>query len=309
MIGWNGDGTPNLGAPDPNPQKEPAPTNTTGLLQSWYNSRCVDVPGGNFNNNVYVWQWDCDRTNWNQVFAYHPGNKHLSINGGSQCLDDYQHGNGNGPIGIWSCDYEAFNNQSWTIQSDGRITNDKSGRCLDLDLNTSYSGGKIQIWDCGNPAGSNQRWTFTGIDTNARYKIINAGSNKGLDVSGCNRNANGTNVNQWSWVGNGCPSQFWRFSYLGSGQYAIWSDVGNNQVLDADLWGPSSGANVQTWGWVNGDNQKWTMVSQGGPWFRLKNVFHGSLVDVQYGATTDGANVQVWQDNGSDAQNWQLLPQ
>ncbi|WP_373463939.1 RICIN domain-containing protein [Streptomyces canus] len=46
-------------------------------------------------------------------------------------------------------------NQKWTVHSDGTITNDRSGLCLDAEEAATANGTKLVLWTCNGQ--TNQR--------------------------------------------------------------------------------------------------------------------------------------------------------
>lgn len=76
---------------------------------------------------------------------------------------------------------------------------------------------------------------------NKKFYIKNAFSGQYLDVS--NGTAESfTNVHQYPY--NGTAAQRWYINYNGDGTFTLYSDVGNNMVLDIDNANPNNGANA-----------------------------------------------------------------
>jgi alpha-galactosidase len=57
----------------------------------------------------------------------------------------------------WSCNGQ--DNQRWTLNADGSITNVHSGLCLDVDQAATGNGSRLILWSCNSQA--NQKWTRT----------------------------------------------------------------------------------------------------------------------------------------------------
>jgi hypothetical protein len=57
---------------------------------------------------------------------------------------------------IWDCN--GGTNQKWTVHSDGTITSNLSGLCLDAYNNGTANGTKVELWTCNG--GANQKWTL-----------------------------------------------------------------------------------------------------------------------------------------------------
>ena len=77
----------------------------------------------------------------------------------------------------------------------GVLKSAASGRCLDVNGQSTTPGVQLQIWDCNG--GANQQWNLNGDGT-----ITGVQSGLCLDVSGAGT-ANGTLVQLWSCTGGG----------------------------------------------------------------------------------------------------------
>lgn len=76
---------------------------------------------------------------------------------GNKCLDADNNGTTNGTkVIIWDC--TGGTNQKWTVNSNGTVTNNKSGLCLDAVSSGTANGTKIDLWTCNS--GTNQKWTL-----------------------------------------------------------------------------------------------------------------------------------------------------
>lgn len=174
-IGWNADGSPNLGAPAALGSTQTAPSGD---------------PGGGGTFPV-------------------PGTRYRLINQNSGAvLDAVNCGTANGTaIDQWASLGNAC--QQWTFAraSSGyyTITNANSGKLLDSVNCGTADGTAVHLWSAlGNAC---QQWSVTPV--NGRYLIANRGNGKVLDVTNC-ATANGTAVRQWAALGNTC--QEWRIT-------------------------------------------------------------------------------------------------
>jgi|GEM_PF-2166336 len=137
---------------------------------------------------------------------------------------------------------------------------------------------------------------------NGLYKLVNAGSNKALDVSGGNT-ADGTNVQIWTDTSG--ASQQWQVTQNADGTYKL-VNPSSGKALDVNGGGTLDGTNVQIWTDNASSAQKWQIVQNADGTYKLLNPTSGKVLDVSGGNTADGTNVQIWTDNGSAAQKWQL---
>ncbi|TWV32140.1 alpha-L-arabinofuranosidase [Streptomyces misionensis] len=124
-----------------------------GALRNGNADRCLDVPGLSRANGTGTELWDCNggaNQQWTPT-----GAKELRVYG-DKCLDDEANGTANGTRAIiWDCN--GGSNQQWNLDSDGSVTNARSGLCLDADGNGTANGTVVQLWQCTGAA--NQRWT------------------------------------------------------------------------------------------------------------------------------------------------------
>jgi hypothetical protein len=125
---------------------------TATPLRGAPSGRCVDVPNATQTNGTQVALWDCNgqsNQQWTLTSA-----KELRVYG-SKCLDDEASGTANGTRAIiWDCNGQT--NQQWNVNSDGTITNAKSGLCLDASAYGTANGTLVQLWAC--TGATNQKW-------------------------------------------------------------------------------------------------------------------------------------------------------
>ncbi|WP_053717745.1 ricin-type beta-trefoil lectin domain protein [Saccharothrix sp. NRRL B-16348] len=127
-----------------------APTPTGGVLRGAGSNRCLDVPGASRDNGTAPTLWDCNG-GANQQWA-HTAARELRVYG-AKCLDADGAGTAARLI-IRDCD--GGTDQKWTFQSNGTVTNDQSGLCLDVTGEATANGSAVGFWHCnGKP---NQVW-------------------------------------------------------------------------------------------------------------------------------------------------------
>lgn len=141
------------------------------------------------------------------------------------------------------------------------------------------------------------------IVSGAVYKLINAGSNKALDVAS-GGTANGTNVQIWA--DNGLTPQEWIVTRNTDGTYKL-TNTNSNRVLDVANGGTTDGTNVQIWDSNGFAAQKWNLNLNADGSYTLINTGSGKALEVANGGTANGTNVQIWTPNSSNAQKWWLI--
>ncbi|MFE2427855.1 RICIN domain-containing protein [Streptomyces sp. NPDC059373] len=75
-----------------------------------------------------------------------------------------------------------------------------------------------------------------------------------LDVSGC-RTADGTDIQQWSWLNNKC--QRFRLVFTDTGDYVRFVNENSGKVADVANCGTADSTDVRQWTWLADDCQKW----------------------------------------------------
>lgn len=144
-------------------------------------------------------------------------------------------------------------------------------------------------WSDGWPvAGSSTPPPATGVVSGGTYRITPRHSGKSLDIANCGT-ANGSNVQQWSWLNNTC--QQFVMTDVGSGNWRITPSNATGASLDLTNCSGSNSANIQIWSWLNNNCQKWQLVDRGSGYYNIKNVSSGKCLDVSGASTSDGANV------------------
>ncbi|QQQ73978.1 PQQ-dependent sugar dehydrogenase [Saccharothrix sp. 6-C] len=114
-----------------------------------------------------------------------------------------------------------------------------SGKCVDVNGNSSADGTKVQLWTCNS--GTNQRWTVNGSTLRALDKCMeSAGTSDGSLVR--------------LWTCNGGSAQNWAAGANGS---LVHSQSG--KCLDANGGSSADGTQLIIWSCHGGTNQRWTL--------------------------------------------------
>ena len=132
-----------------------------------------------------------------------------------------------------------------TSQGNAQIVGAASGRCADVNGQSTTNGAQVQLWDCSGNA--NQRWTSTSA------KQLTVYGNKCLDASG-QGTANGTAVVIWDC--NGQANQQWNINSNGT-----ITGVQSGLCLDANGAATANGTKLILWSCHGGSNQQWTLRS------------------------------------------------
>lgn len=82
----------------------------------------------------------------------------------------------------------------------------------------------------------------------------------------------------------------------------------SGQVLDVAGCSTTAGANVQQYGWIGGDCQRWRVANTANGIYTLTAQHSGQALDVNGCSTAAGGNVQQWTVNGAPCQQWRIEP-
>ncbi|MCU4675891.1 cellulase family glycosylhydrolase [Catenovulum sp. 2E275] len=126
------------------------------------------------------------------------------------------------------------------------ITNDASGKALDVTGVSTADGANIQLWDY--TYGANQQWQAVQISGN-QFELINLNSSACLDQDNSSQN-----VQQWTCFGSN--NQRWQVEPQADGSYLI-RNFASNLLLEAENSATSNGTNVKTSITNNTNYQKW----------------------------------------------------
>ncbi|MEU1778201.1 MULTISPECIES: RICIN domain-containing protein [Streptomyces] len=128
------------------------------------------------------------------------------------------------------------------------ITNDKSGKCLEVEGSSSKNGARVQQWDCKGQAGANWGSRAVGGDY---IQIVNLNSGKCLEIAD-SRRENGAPAQQWACV-DGVATQQW-IAYSNG----VIVNRNSGKVLEIDNGSTRNGARAQQWEFANVKQQIWT---------------------------------------------------
>ena len=200
------------------------------------------------------------------------------------------------------------NYQEWRFQKDSdnayKITNVKTGTCLDVKGGKAEKGTNIQVYASNNS--NAQRWYI--LKNGTGYRLVpKADTSTTMDVKD-GTIASGTNIQIWD---NQNTSDAQRFtitktthstSNLGQRFTAnIISSVSELPVAAND----SGNVFIDS---ASGDGyQEWLFERQEDNSYEIKNVKLNKCLDVYNRETANGTNIQVYNDNNSMAQRWYMM--
>ncbi len=82
----------------------------------------------------------------------------------------------------------------------------------------------------------------------------------------------------------------------------------SGKVADVYNFGTVDGTNVQQWTWLGNSCQKWTFISTGDGYFKIRDQNSGKLLEVAGLSRADGGNVGIWRDANCPQQHWAVTP-
>ena len=121
------------------------------------------------------------------------------------------------------------------------LVNPQSGRCLDVDGNTTNAGTQTLIWDC--QGGANQQWTRT---AGGELRVY---GDRCLDVAGSGT-ADGTRVQIWTCNGTGAQ----HFTFNQDGSIVV---PASGKCVDVAGGATANGTKVQLWTCNGSGAQRW----------------------------------------------------
>ncbi|WP_327699769.1 alpha-L-fucosidase [Streptomyces sp. NBC_00459] len=82
----------------------------------------------------------------------------------------------------------------------------------------------------------------------------------------------------------------------------------SGRVADVSGNGTDNGTEILQWPWLNQANQKWTFVSTGDGYYKIRSVSSGKLMEVAGLSRVDGGKVGIWSDDSVFQQHWAVTP-
>jgi alpha-L-fucosidase len=135
------------------------------------------------------------------------------------------------------------------------------------------------------------------------YRIVNRNSGDVVDVYNFGT-ANGTNIQQWSWLNN--TAQKWTLTATGDGYYKI-RNVNSGKLMEVAGLSRTDNGNVAIWSDADVPQQQWAITPVGNGYHLLTNRLSGLALNVAGGSTADGADIDQYAYTGAAQQQWQIV--
>jgi len=219
--------------------------------------------------------------------------------------------NKNGAV-LQSWEFNGQANQRFRLHPKGEsvytITAVHSGKFLDVDGVSQANGARVHQWDENN--GPNQQWYIEYVDGRVTHlRAIH--SKKALDVAG-GGSANGNPLQQWDFTEDNENQRFrilragaYRYAHEPTHEFRIRS-LANGKFADVAGASQDNGAQLQSWEWLSGPNQKFRLQPVAGKdrVYNIIAVHSGKLVDINGVSNDNGAKGQQWANNGQANQQF-----
>ena len=189
-----------------------------------------------------------------------------------------------------------------------------SGKALDVSGANMTNGTQLQQYNSNNTCA--QRWVFI---PNGNYYWIASSCNTNYVIDLSNGNvSNGAKMQIWN--KDNTKNQLWEMKttsgvvtkkpdqVISDGTYTLYSDVGNNQVLEIGGASTVAGKATQTWTSNNTKTQQWTFkynVSDGT--YTITNLNSGQNLDLAGWEVYNNSKIEQWTKNGCLAQRWFVI--
>jgi len=163
-----------------------------------------------------------------------------------------------------------------------------SDKVLDIRGSSSDPGTEVCLWD--EHGGDNQLWYVDHIRGVIRSKL----NDMVLEVE---MQSNRLIINEYQELN---PfNQVWCL-----GEERVQHRHFRDRVFDVVASNDDNGAEVCTWAWHEGDNQKWTFDYQEPEYFMIVSALNDKCVDVKAGNFEEGTKIITWEKHGGDNQQW-----
>ncbi len=301
-------------------------TSTVGLdgiyyIKNKFSGKYLDVANGSNADGTNIQQWSYNGYDSQKFKLVSDGNGYYSIlTGASGYASGLDVNSGstadNANIEQWAYwggdmqKFEIVEVSSGVFAIKTKCSGNKSG--LDVYAWSTEDGGNVCQWNYWG--GDCQLWYLEKVEIagnskanlDGTYYIKNKFSGKYLDVTN-GSNADGTNIQQWSY--NGYDSQKFKLVADGKGYYSILTGAsGYASGLDVNSGSAADNANIEQWAYWGGDMQKFEVIEVNSGEYAIKTKCSGntSCLDVYAWSAEDGGNVCQWNYWGGDCQLWYL---
>ena len=273
----------------------------TGLVESYWDSKCLDNAGNSSSNGSKIQIWQCTSGDPSQQWSFAPStspgevaNAGLSQLGAmkihGKCLNIVNNGTANGSkIQLWSCNGAA--NEQWEIAGGyGELYNPVSGKCLEDPSSSKNNGTQLDIWSCNG--GAWQAWLLPG----SPFESAVAG--KCINDSGSS-SANGAAI--VSYTCNGASNEKLQVGW--AGPYALL--MMNGKCLNAMGNGTVNGTEIQLYTCANSSNDVfsanlWYLTAYG----QLENAQAQKCLAIPNNSTANGTRLELEDCYGEPGEIW-----
>jgi len=200
-------------------------------------------------------------------------------------------------INTFKVDYK--NNK---IIEDGRYRiaiNRNENMGIDVDAGSKDNCANVLLWEWYEEDNIQKKFDIKYDETDGYYTIINANSNKALDVKNAGM-LNGTNV--WQYEENGTDAQKWKIIKNTNGSYSFVSKL-NGLYLDIENGNISNGANVQVYEGNNTQAQQFSLIKtkeqiektiEDGIYVITSSIDKNKSFDVTDSSKENNITIQLW---------------
>ncbi|MEV0647095.1 RICIN domain-containing protein [Phytomonospora sp. NPDC050363] len=309
---WNGDGTPNFGAPVststvlnvPSGERGPITAAVEGTAYQVVNRNsglCAAVAGGSTTDGANVAQYACSggAAGW-VLDATGDGYYRLVNPSSGKSLDVADCGTADG-TDVRQFAWLDNTCQQWQVipAGDGwfRLQNRNSGKALDVADCGAAAGAEIRQWTWSGAAC--QQWRFQPVGAQT---VTSVQSGRVLDVADC-ATASGTNVRQWAYLNNAC--QKWTFTHTDNGYYRLSPQNATGLCLSVAGSSTADGANIALGACTGGNSQfRPEPLPDGSTRFVARH--SGKAVDLAGCGLGDGTNIAQWSWLDNTCQRFRL---
>jgi hypothetical protein len=273
----------------------------TGLVESYWDSKCLDDTGNSSANGSKIQIWQCTSNDGSQDWSFQPatspgevGDAGLSQLGTieihGKCVNIVGNGTANGSkLQLWSCNGGA--NELWEITGGfGGLYNPASGKCIDDPYNSESNGTQLDIWACNSEPW--QAWLLPGSP------FESAVSGKCINDAG-NSTANGAAIVSYTCNGGGNE----KLEVGIAGQYALL--MVNGKCLNAIGNGTVNGTEIQLFTCANSSNDVydanlWYLTAYG----QLENAQAQKCLAIPNNSTANSTRLELEDCYGEPGEIW-----
>ena len=170
---------------------------------------------------------------------------------------------------------------------------------IDVEAGIKENEANVLLWEWYEENNIQKQFNIKYDDSDGYYIIVNANSNKVLDVKNAGM-TNGTNV--WQYEENGTDAQKWKIVKNINGSYSFVSKL-NGLYLDIENGNISNGANVQVYEGNNTQAQQFRLIEineqiektvEDGIYVIASSIDKNKVLDVTDSSKENNIPIQLW---------------